>query len=116
MKMKQIMSVAAAGLLAVALTGCASSPVRFLESSAPIPANGYTIAGSEVTGTSDQVWVFGIGGSTGLQQTRAFRDAMSKSQKADALISMSIEEHLVNVLFFTRKTISVTGIPVIFNK
>ncbi|MGN0852336.1 MAG: hypothetical protein ACI4Q3_03050 [Kiritimatiellia bacterium] len=114
--MKKIMSVAAIGMLAVALTGCVSGPIRFLASSAPIPPSGYTVAGSEVTGTSDQIWVFGIGGSTGLQQTRAFRDAMAKSQKADALVSMSIEEHNVNVIFFSRKTISVTGVPVTFNK
>jgi len=114
--MNKIMKLAAGGALAVALTGCATGPVAFLPSSAPVPEKGYTVAGSEVTGTSDQVWVFGIGGSTELQQARALRDAMAKSQKADALVSMSIEQHYVNVFLFARKTISVTGIPVTFNK
>jgi len=114
--MKKLMNVVGVVAVACAMAGCASSPVRFLESSAPVPPQGYTVVGSEVTGTSDQVWVFGIGGSTDLQQSRAFRDAMAKSQKADALVSMSIEEHWVNVFFFARKTTSVTGVPVKFNK
>jgi len=114
--MKKLMNAAGLGILACALAGCVSSPVRFLESSAPIPPQGYTVCGSEVTGTSDQVWVFGIGGSLDLQQCRAFRDAMAKAQKADALVSMSIEEHWVNVFFFSRKITSVTGVPVKFNK
>lgn len=109
------MMIAALGGVMIAAAGCASSPVRFLESSAPIPAQGYTVIGSEVTGTSDQIWVFGIGGSTELQQSRAYRDALARAQRADALVSMSIEEHYMNILFFAKKVISVTGTPVKFN-
>ena len=101
----------------IAAAGCACSPVRFLESSAPIPAQGYTVIGSEVTGTSDQIWVFGFGGSMELQQARAYRDAMAKAQQADALVAMSIETHVFNFIpFFARQDISVTGTPVKFNK
>jgi len=114
--MKRMMMYLAGCVLGIAVTGCQSGPVRFLESSAPVPPKGYTVVGSEVTGVSDQVWVFGLGGSMDLQQARAFRDAMAKSPRADALVSMSIEEHWVNVLIFSRKVISVTGIPVTFNK
>lgn len=113
--MKKLLCTAFAAAALVGLTGCVSSPIRFMESSAPVPDSGYQVVGSEVTGTSDQIWVFGIGGSTDLQQSRAFRDAMAKSQKADALVSMSIEEHWINIFFFSRKTISVTGTPVKFN-
>ena len=113
--MRKLIFAALGGVVAMAMTGCSTSPVRFIESSAPVPDSGYTVVGSEVTGTSDQIWVFGIGGSTDLQQSRAYRDALAKAQKADALVSMSIEEHWVNVLFFTKKVLSVTGTPVKFN-
>ena len=113
--MKKLFFTALCGTIAMAMTGCSTSSLRFLESSTPVPASGYTIVGSEVTGTSDQIWVLGIGGSTDLQQSRAYRDALAKAQKADALVSMSIEEHWVNVLFFAKKVLSVTGTPVKFN-
>ena len=114
-KMKKLFFAVLCGTIAMAMTGCSTSSLRFLESSAPVPDSGYTIVGSEVTGTSDQIWVLGIGGSTDLQQSRAYRDALAKAQKADALVSMSIEEHWVNVLFFAKKVLSVTGTPVKFN-
>ena len=60
--MKKVkMAAVAAGL--AALCGCATGPVAFKASSAPVPAYGYTVMGSDVTGTSDQIWVFGFGGS-----------------------------------------------------
>ena len=115
--MKKLMCMMAVGATLALITGCASSPVCFKASSAPVPAQGYTIVGSEVTGTSDQVWVFGFGGSMDLQQSRAFRDAMSKSQQADALVAMSIESHRICILpFFMREEVTVTGTPVKFNK
>lgn len=111
------LNVALAGLgLAALVTGCASSPICFKASSAPVPPQGYSIIGSEVTGTSDQIWVFGFGGSMELQQTRAYRDAMAKAQRADALVAMSIEQHRFCFFpFFMRESISVTGTPVKFN-
>lgn len=96
-------------------TGCRSRPIVFKQSSAPVPAQGYTIVGSEVTGTSEQIWVLGFGGSMELQQARAYRDAMAKAQHADALVAMSIEYHSFMFFpFFMRDEISVTGTPVKF--
>lgn len=113
---KLICTFVGTGILSL-VTGCISSPVCFKSSSAPVPPQGYTIVGSEVTGTSDQIWVLGFGGSMELQQARAYRDAMAKAQQADALVAMSIETHVFNFIpFFARQDISVTGTPVKFNK
>lgn len=113
---KLICTLVGIGTLSL-MTGCISSPVCFKTSSAPVPPHGYTIVGSEVTGTNEQIWVFGFGGSMELQQARAYRDAMAKSQQADALIAMSIENHVFSFFtFFTRREISITGTPAKFNK
>lgn len=103
---------------AMALLGCATSPVTFKESSCPVPPSGYTVCGSDVTGTSDQVWAFGMGGSfDGQQQHRAFREALGHAQGADALIGMSIEQSSVAILpFFMMSKVTVSGTPVKFNK
>ena len=115
--MKKLVGMAMGASMMLAVVGCASAPVRFLATSAPVPPQGYSVVGSEVTGTSDQIWVLGFGGSTDLQQGRAYRDALAKSQQADALVAMSIEQHRLWVFpFFAKMTISVTGTPVKFNK
>ena len=108
------MAAVAAGL--AALCGCATGPVAFKASSAPVPAYGYTVIGSDVTGTSDQIWVFGFGGSLATQQHKAYKAAMGLANGADALVGMSIERHgLFIPFFFMMDTISVTGTPVKFN-
>ena len=58
--MKKMKMMVAAGCLAV--TGCMTSPVAFKSESAPVPPQGYTVMGSDVTGSSEQIWVFGFGG------------------------------------------------------
>jgi len=115
--MKRLMSIVGLGALACTLTGCETNPARFLESSAPIPPKGYTVLGEEVTGTCKQIWILGLGGSSSPQQTEALHDAIEDAPEGtDALISMSIEEHLFTFLIYTSKTTSVTGVPVKFNK
>lgn len=113
--MKQIKIIAVAGLLA-AVCGCATTPVAFERSSTPVPQQGYTVVGSDVTGTSDQVWVFGLGGSLASQQHRAYKMALGNASGADALVGMSIERHGFSFPpFFVKSTIRVTGTPVKFN-
>ena len=105
----------AAGIIA-ATCGCSTSPVAFKESSVPVPMQGFTVTGSDVTGSSDQIWVFGPGGSLSTQQHKAYKAALGLANGADALVGMSIEQHGVVVLpFFVMSTISVTGTPVKFN-
>ena len=113
--MKRLIKIAAAGALA-AVCGCATGPVAFKESSTPVPMQGYTVTGSDVTGTSDQIWVFGFGGSLSTQQHKAYKAAMGLANGADALVGMSIESHSLTIFpFFAMSTISVTGTPVKFN-
>ena len=113
--MKSMKWAAAAGCLA-ALCGCATVPLAFKTSSAPVPAQGYTVTGSDVTGASTQVWVFGLGGSLSSQQHQAFKSALGLANGADALVGMSIEQHnFVFLPFFVKSTVSVTGTPVKFN-
>ena len=76
--MRKLNAVMLAGTLA-ALCGCSTSPVTFKSSSVPVPAQGYTVTGSDVTGTSDQIWVFGMGGSLSAQQHKAYKTALGSA-------------------------------------
>ena len=107
--------MATAGCLMAAL-GCTTAPVAFKASSTPVPPQGYTVTGSDVTGESSQMWVFGFGGSLATQQHRAYKMALGNANGADALVGMSIEQHgFAFFPFFMKNTISVTGTPVKFN-
>ena len=113
--MKSASMMIAAGVLA-AVCGCATSPVAFKSSSVPVPPQGFTVTGSDVTGTSDQIWVLGLGGSMSAQQHKAYKSALGNANGADALVGMSIEEHgFAFFPFFFMNTIRVTGTPVKFN-
>ncbi len=113
--MKKLKIGLAAGIIAV-VCGCATSPVAFKSESMPVPPQGYTVMGSDVTGTSDQIWVFGMGGSMSAQQHKAFKTALGNANGADALVGMSIEQHgFCLPPFFMMSTIRVTGTPVKFN-
>ncbi|MBE6381991.1 MAG: hypothetical protein E7049_03130 [Lentisphaerae bacterium] len=113
--MNMMIKVAAVASL-FAACGCATSPVAFKPSSVPVPPQGYTVSGSDVTGSSDQIWVLGLGGSLGIQQHRAYKSAMGMASGADALVGMSIESHgFMLPPFFMIRTITVTGTPVKFN-
>ena len=72
--------------------------------------------GSDVTGTSDQIWVFGFGGSLAAQQHKAYKTALGNANGADALVGMSIEQSTFFALpFFMMNVVHVTGTPVKFN-
>ena len=114
--MKKLTMIMVAGAVA-AICGCATSPVAFKSESAPVPPQGYTVMGSDVTGTSDQIWVFGFGGSLSTQMHTAYKSALGNANGADALVGMSIEQSSLTVLpFFMMSTIRVTGTPVKFNR
>ena len=57
-EMKVVKMILALGCLVAA--GCMTSPVAFKSQSVPVPPQGYTVMGSDVTGTSEQIWVFGF--------------------------------------------------------
>ena len=114
-EMKSLKMIVVAGVFAAAC-GCMTSPVAFKSSSAPVPQQGYTVTGSDVTGTSDQIWVLGLGGSFAEQQHKAYKTALGSANGADALVGMSIESSsLFAFPFFTMRTIRVSGTPVKFN-
>ena len=113
--MKMIRLAMVAGCLA-AVCGCATTPVAFKSESAPVPPQGYTVMGSDVTGSCEQIWVFGFGGSLSVQQHKAYKTALGNANGADALVGMSIEYSTFNALpFFMMHTVHVTGTPVKFN-
>ncbi len=113
--MKKLKMMAVAGCLA-AVCGCMTSPVAFKAESVPVPPQGYSVMGSDVTGTSEQIWVFGFGGALSAQQHKAYKTALGSANGADALVGMSIEHSSFNALpFFMMSTIRVTGTPVKFN-
>ena len=99
------------------MTGCFTSPVAFERSSAPVPASGFTVCGSDVEGTHDRVWVFGIGGTLSESpQHIAYKTALGKANGADALVGMTIDEQSVFVVpFFSLVRTRVVGTPVKFN-
>ncbi len=113
--MKSMKKLAWVGCLA-AVCGCATTPVAFEKSSTPIPPQGYTVVGSDVTGSSDQIWVLGLGGSLSSQQHKAYKTALGRASGADALVGMSIERHVFTFPpIFVMSSISVTGTPVKIN-
>ncbi len=113
--MKKMKMMLAAGAL-VAACGCTTSPVAFKSQSAPVPPQGYTVMGSDVTGSCEQIWVFGLGGSLSAQQHKAYKTALGNANGADALVGMSIEHSTFNAFpFFMMSTVHVTGTPVKFN-
>lgn len=113
--MKKLKMMVVAGCLA-AVCGCMTSPIAFKAESAPVPPQGFSVMGSDVTGTSEQIWVFGFGGSLSAQQHKAYKTALGNANGADALVGMSIEHSSFNAMpFFMMSTIRVTGTPVKFN-
>lgn len=112
---KAVKAVVAASLMCA--YGCATSPVAFKESSVPVPPQGYTVVGSDVSGSCDQIYVFGLGGSlTTSQQHKAYKDAISQAHGADALVGMCIDESMFWCPpFFVTRITRVTGTPVKFN-
>ena len=112
---KAVKAVVAASLMCA--YGCATSPVAFKESSVPVPPQGYTVVGSDVSGSCDQIYVFGLGGSlTTSQQHKAYKDAISQAHGADALVGMCIDESMFWCPpFFVTRIMRVTGTPVKFN-
>ncbi len=117
MKKARFLPALAPILALFAFAGCTTTPVWFEPSSAPVPPEGYTIHGLEVSGASSQIWVFGLGGNASDSgQRRAYRDAMAQAPGADALVSMCIDQSSVCVFpFFMQVTTRVTGTPVKFN-
>ena len=115
MQMKNMKMALVIGCL-LAACGCVTSPVAFKSESAPVPPQGYVVMGSDVTGSSEQVWVFGMGGSLSAQQHKAYKSALGNANGADALVGMSIEHSSLYAFpFFMMSTIRVTGTPVKFN-
>lgn len=113
--MKTVKILAVAACMA-SVCGCMTAPVSFKEASAPVPPQGYTVMGSDVTGTSEQIWVFGFGGALSAQQHKAYKTALGNANGADALVGMSIERSSFCAFpFFMMDTIRVTGTPVKFN-
>lgn len=114
--MKKLVKVALVASV-MGMSGCATSPVAFKQSSAPVPPQGYTVVGSDVSGSCDQIYVFGLGGSLGTsQQHKAYKDAISRAHGADALVGMCIDESMFWLPpFFVTRITRVTGTPVKFN-
>ena len=73
--------------------------------------------GDEVEGSDTQVCLFGFGLCVpGSPQRRALKAAMERSNGADGLVSMSIDQQLVNLAIVQIITTRVTGTPVKLGK
>jgi len=114
--MKKIALAASVCLAAAGLSGCFTSPVSFESCSVPVPATGFSVCGSDVEGTHDRIWVFGIGGTLSESpQHIAYKSALGKANGADALVGMTIDEQSVFVIpFFSLVRTRVVGTPVKF--
>lgn len=117
MKMKHIF---AAGLVAgvmMAVTGCSTYPAGFSDKSVPVDQGRYTVMGDEVEGSDTQVCILGFGLSMpGSPQRRALKAAMDRSNGADGLVSMAIDQQLINLAVVQIITTRVTGTPVKISK
>ena len=117
--MKKTIKFICAATLAVAVSGCLSSAVTFAPSSVPMGQGKYTELAQEVTGTSLQVsWLFCTFGAGGSGQRHALDDALSRTDGADGLVSMAVDEEkfiFVPVAFPVFIKTRVTGTPVKLN-
>lgn len=106
----------AGAALAVAFTGCMSSPASFNASSKPYEQGKYTVLGDEVSGTNTQVnWLFFTFGAGGSGQRHALNDALEQVPGADGLIAMAIDTENFMLFPFVLPsfyTTRVTGTPV----
>ena len=107
-------------ILAVAtfsFAGCVTVPANFIDTTVPIPPEGYTVCGGPVAGYCEQHWLLGVlGGSYYSQQRAAYNAALRQAPDADALISVTIDVNHSYFPLVTSMTTTVTGVPVKFNK
>ena len=115
--MKKLLGFAAIAAAALAISGCSTYPAGFSDKSVPMDQGRYTVIGDEVEGSDTQVCLFGFGLCVpGSPQRRALKAAMERSNGADGLVSMSIDQQLVNLAIVQIITTRVTGTPVKLGK
>lgn len=114
---KQVKAVVVAAMVAASV-GCVSQPVMFVASSKPVEHGKYTVLSSEVTGTYNQMSILFLSfGKPGSSQRRALQDAIDQVPGADALISMTVDTEVFEIMPFLCPVIGfyttrVTGTPV----
>lgn len=111
--MKKLIKVAVAACAVAVATGCSTMPAGFVDKSIPMEQGKYAVVGEEVEGQDTQVVILGFGlALPGSPQRRALSDAMSKAPNADGLISMAIDQQIINLNVVQFVTTRVTGTPV----
>ena len=111
--MKKSIKLAAVACAAAIATGCSTMPAGFVDKSVPMEQGKYAVVGTEVEGNDTQLMLFGFGLSLpGSPQRRALSDAMSKVPNANGLISLAIDQQVINLNVLQIITTRVTGTPV----
>ena len=111
--MKRLAGFAAGLAAAVVFAGCTTAPQNFVHASKPIEQGKYTVVGKEVEGSDTQLMVFGYGiGLPGSPQRRALSAALERAPGSDALVEMSVDYQLFNLLVLQFLTTRITGTPV----
>ena len=114
--MKKLVGLAVVAVVAVMMSGCSTYPVNFADKSIPMEQGKYTVIGNEIEGTDSQLIVLGYGLSMpGSPQRRALKDAMKKAPGADGMISMAIDQQMINLALVQIVTTRCTGTPVKLN-
>lgn len=112
-KMKKAIKFAAVACVAAIVAGCSTMPAGFVDKSIPLDQGKYAVVGTEVEGNDTQFMLFGFGLSLpGSPQRRALSDAMSKVPDSNGLISMAIDQQIINLGILQIITTRVTGTPV----
>ena len=116
--MKKILIVLIVAALTSMFSGCLSTPVTMVASTDPVEQGGYTVLGSEASGTDTQVgflwFTFGAHGSC---IRRAITDALEQAPGSDALVRVAIEDEYFNFFFiFDFYKVRVTGTPIKINR
>lgn len=111
--MNKLTKLSALALVATTLVGCITAPAGFVDKSIPMEQGKYAVVGEEVSGDDTQLMVLGFGlAFPGSAQRRALSDAMSKAPNADGLISMAIDQQIIDLKVLQLITTRVTGTPV----
>jgi hypothetical protein len=113
--MNHLVSLVVTGLIALGTTGCLTSPVSISPSSIPLERGTYTVVQEEVSGEAFGVYILGFPVSEPRQMATA-RDRAIESAGADALIDITTDYTVVNLLLAQVTWTTVNGDAVQLNE
>ncbi len=113
--MKSAFQTLSLALAALCLTGCITSPVSISPSSIPLNRGEYTVVQEDVHGRAFGLYIFGWPISEMRQMAKA-RDRATDSAGADALVDITCDYSIINLMLLQFTWTTVRGDAVQLNE